>query len=166
LINPGISVSTAEVFRKLGRSSHPPLEGGSKSSLGDSEKRISGRGIVGAAPRPEKFALRENFSTRPQGAGGFIDFASLVGFLNSATNDLEVPAREIASEINKVLTEIAREPGISLTRMSGSGATCFGIFSDGEAAGAAAKSIKSRHEDWWAVAAKLASPERSKPQPA
>jgi hypothetical protein len=34
---------------------HPPLEGGSKLSLSDSEKRISGRGIVEAAPRPEKF---------------------------------------------------------------------------------------------------------------
>jgi 4-diphosphocytidyl-2-C-methyl-D-erythritol kinase len=70
LINPGISVSTAEVFRKLGRSSHPSLEGGSKSSLSGGEKKISGRGIVDAAPRPEKFALRSNISTRPQGAGG------------------------------------------------------------------------------------------------
>jgi hypothetical protein len=49
---------------------HPPLEGGSKSFLSASERKISGRGIADAAPRPEKFALRLNFSIRPQGAGG------------------------------------------------------------------------------------------------
>ncbi len=189
LANPGVSVSTAEVFRKLGRPSHPPLEGGSKLSLSDSEKRISGRGIVDAAPRPEKLSLRSSFSTRPQsasaeasadkaqspakpwrsrtqGAGGVIDVASLVGFLNSTTNHLEVPARQIAPEINEVLTEIAREPGILLTRMSGSGATCFGIFADADAARSAAASIRVKHKDWWAVAAKLVSPELCKPQPA
>jgi 4-diphosphocytidyl-2-C-methyl-D-erythritol kinase len=165
LINPGVSVSTADVFRKLGRPSHPPLEGGSKLSLSDNEKRISGRGIVDAAPRPEKFALRENFSTPPQGAGGCFDTASLVLFLRSTTNDLEPPARTIASAISLVLEEIAAERDVLLTRMSGSGATCFGIFADKEAAQAAAKSIKSRHENWWVVAAKLVSPELSRPRP-
>src|SRR5580692_11175705 len=33
--------------------SHPPLEGGSKLSLSDREKRISGRGDVDAGPRPQ-----------------------------------------------------------------------------------------------------------------
>ena len=90
LVNPSVSVSTADVFRKLGRPVHPPLEGGSKLSLSDSEKRISGRGIVDPAPRPEKLSLRSSFSTRPQGAGGVIDVASLIGFLKSTINDLEI----------------------------------------------------------------------------
>ncbi len=169
LVNPGVSVSTADVFRKLGRPSHPPLEGGSKSSLSRSEKRISGRGetaVSEVSPSPKNSSLRENFSTLPQGEGGNFDVASLVRFLTSTTNDLEAPARAIAPEINEVLAEIAREPGVLLARMSGSGATSFGIFGNGQAAHAAAKSIKSKRKDWWVTAAKLASPELSKPQSA
>ena len=164
LVNPLVSVSTADVFRKLGRSFHLPLEGGSKLSLSDSEKRISGRSIVEAAPGPEKFALRLNFSTLPQGEGG--DLALLVDFLRTTSNDLEAPARAIAPEINAVLAEIGCEPGVLLARMSGSGATCFGILADENAAQAAVNSIKSRHENWWVAAAKLASPELGRPRSA
>ena len=45
---------------------HPPLEGGSKSSSSESEKRISGRGAAVVLPLPEP--LRG--STLPQGEGG------------------------------------------------------------------------------------------------
>ena len=169
LVNPGISVSTAEVFRKLGRPSHPPLEGGSKSSLSDSERRISGRGKSLSSviyPSPKNSSLRENFSTLPQGEGRIFGLSSLVNFLQSTTNDLEAPARVIAPEIGQVLEEIAREPAVLLSRMSGSGATCFGVFSDDATARAAAESLKSRHADWWAAAAKLASRELGKPRSA
>jgi 4-diphosphocytidyl-2-C-methyl-D-erythritol kinase len=154
------------VFRRLGRASHPPLEGWSKFSLSGSEKRISGRGISDAAPRPEKLSLRSSFSTRPQGAGGDSDIDSLVRFLVSTANDLEPPARAIAPAINEVLGEIANEPDTLLARMSGSGATCFGIYADEDAAHAAAKSIKSKHKHWWVAAAKLAALELGEPQPA
>jgi hypothetical protein len=48
---------------------HPPLEGGSKSSLSDSEKRISGRGNVEAAPGPEKFLATLEFFDPPSRGG-------------------------------------------------------------------------------------------------
>jgi predicted tellurium resistance membrane protein TerC len=41
--------------KMLALSCHPPLEGGSKLSLSDSEKKISGRGAAATLPRPEKF---------------------------------------------------------------------------------------------------------------
>jgi 4-diphosphocytidyl-2-C-methyl-D-erythritol kinase len=164
LINPLVSVSTAEVFRKLGRSSHPPLEGGSKSSLSGSEKRISGRGKATFSENSPSPKNPPDFSTLPQGEGGNFSIASLVRFLGETKNDLEAPAREIAPEIGAVLHDIAREPGVLLTRMSGSGATCFGIFADGGAAITAAKSIESRQANWWVTAAKLASPELGRPQ--
>ena len=44
---------------------HPPLEGGSKLSLSVSKKRISGRGNVRAAPRPEKFFASLRFFDPP-----------------------------------------------------------------------------------------------------
>ena len=112
------------------------------------------------------FASWAALPTLPLREGGNFDVASLVRFLTSTTNDLEAPARAIAPEINEVLAEIAREPGVLLARMSGSGATSFGIFGNGQAAHAAAKSIKSKRKDWWVTAAKLASPELSKPQSA
>jgi 4-diphosphocytidyl-2-C-methyl-D-erythritol kinase len=166
LVNPLVSVSTADVFRKLGRPSHPPLEGGSKSSLSGSEKRISGRGkpsMLENSPSPKN---PSDFSTLPQGEGGKLNIASLVNFLQSTTNDLESPARAIAPQIGTVLDEIAGQYGVLLARMSGSGATCFGIFADEEAAHAAAKSIKSKRKDWWVTAAKPASPELGRPQSA
>src|SRR5580658_1505585 len=66
IIAANIRCRRAEAF-------HPPLEGGSKSSLSDSEKRISGRGNsrqLCACPSPKNFPLRSNFSTLPQGEGG------------------------------------------------------------------------------------------------
>jgi 4-diphosphocytidyl-2-C-methyl-D-erythritol kinase len=164
LVNPCVSVSTADVFRKLGRPSYPPLEGGAKSSLSGSEKKILGRGKHSFSTNGPSPKNPSDFSTLPQGEGGDMDVTSLLRFLNSTTNDLEAPAREIAPEIGYVLAEIARDPGVLLTRMSGSGATCFGIIGDNEAAHAAAKSIKSKHRNWWVASARLASTELSKPR--
>ncbi|MGE0776487.1 MAG: 4-(cytidine 5'-diphospho)-2-C-methyl-D-erythritol kinase, partial [Sphingomonadaceae bacterium] len=46
----------------------------------------------------------------------------------NARNDLETPARQIAPEIGAALALIARADGVILSRMSGSGATCFALF--------------------------------------
>ncbi|MGD0191365.1 MAG: error-prone DNA polymerase [Rhizomicrobium sp.] len=51
---------------------HPPLEGGSKPSLSDSEKKISGRGVAATSPLPEvcfRANARIQTSTLPQGEG-------------------------------------------------------------------------------------------------
>ena len=39
-------------------------------------------------------------------------------------------------------------PGCKLARMSGSGATCFGLF-DAGGTQAAARTLHHRHPDWW-----------------
>jgi 4-diphosphocytidyl-2-C-methyl-D-erythritol kinase len=49
--------------------------------------------------------------------------------------------------IGDVLDALAAIPGCLLARMSGSGATCFGLFAAPEAAQAAARSIG--HDRWW-----------------
>jgi 4-diphosphocytidyl-2-C-methyl-D-erythritol kinase len=66
-------------------------------------------------------------------------------------NDLEAPARTIAPMIGDVLREIA-STGALLARMSGSGATCFGIYAGAEAARRAAAAIAERHPGWYARA--------------
>ncbi len=59
-------------------------------------------------------------------------------------NDLEAPALGIAPVIAEVRQAISAQPGCRIARMSGSGATCFGLFDDPLSASAAAQSLKRR----------------------
>ncbi|WP_317992895.1 4-(cytidine 5'-diphospho)-2-C-methyl-D-erythritol kinase [Bartonella gliris] len=73
---------------------------------------------------------------------------SLVEFLQETRNDLFVPALKIAPKLSEVLYTL-NESGALFSRMSGTGATCFGIFKDQQAAQKAALFIKSMHPDWF-----------------
>ena len=77
-------------------------------------------------------------------------------FLASTGNDLEAPALKIAPAVGVVLESLKSQTGAALARMSGSGATCFAIFSDNGAAAKAAQQIGAAHPDWWVVATALA----------
>ncbi len=71
--------------------------------------------------------------------------------LKGLRNDLELPAKQLAPEIDAVLNALSKvQP--ELVRMSGSGATCFGIFETGEEAEAARASICEAFPEWWCVA--------------
>lgn len=77
--------------------------------------------------------------------------AEWLAFLSGLRNDLEPPARALLPEIAEI-SELLRDVGARLVRMSGSGATCFGIFDDVEAAGAAAGELAGRRPDWYVQA--------------
>ncbi|MDN3712544.1 4-(cytidine 5'-diphospho)-2-C-methyl-D-erythritol kinase [Paracoccus cavernae] len=83
----------------------------------------------------------------------FRDTAALVDFLQTCRNDLEAPAISLLPEIATCLDAL-RDSGALLARMSGSGATCFGIFADPAAARAAAQALA--RPQWWVVASGLA----------
>jgi 4-diphosphocytidyl-2-C-methyl-D-erythritol kinase len=70
----------------------------------------------------------------------------------SHRNDLTVPALVLAPAVGKVLAALRAAEGVRYARMSGSGATCFGIFATSEAAEKAAQEITASHSDWWVVA--------------
>ena len=55
-----------------------------------------------------------------------------------------------------VLAELRKLAGCRLARMSGSGATCFGLFDSSRAAAAAARSLRAGHPNWWVRATVLA----------
>ena len=82
-------------------------------------------------------------------AGRFRDTADLLRFLETTRNDLEAPALAVQPVIGDVLTAIAALPGALLTRMSGSGATCFGVFADDDCCRRAAETLKKAVPDWW-----------------
>ena len=81
--------------------------------------------------------------------GRFGDTADLLRFLETTRNDLEEPARRLQPVIGEVLTAIAALPGALLARMSGSGATCFGIFADDDCCRRAAEILKEAAPGWW-----------------
>ena len=88
---------------------------------------------------------------KPTASGAVADFAD---YLKTAGNDLEAPARQLCPVIDRELDELA-ENGALIARMSGSGATCFGLFADEVRARMAADAIAREHPNWWVVATKL-----------
>lgn len=81
------------------------------------------------------------------------DLDAFVEWLGAHGNDLEAPAKGIAPVIGDVIAAIARTDGCKLARMSGSGATCFGLYADEKTARAAQAAIATARPDWWSVAA-------------
>lgn len=79
---------------------------------------------------------------------------SAAAIMAAGRNDLEAPARVIAPEIDQAL-DLLRD-GASLVRMSGSGATCFGLFDGGAARRRAAVRIAAARPDWWRLETALA----------
>ena len=107
LVNPGVAVSTPEVFRARAGEFSAPL------------------------------ALPDAWP----------DAAALAETLAGAGNDLELPALSLRPVIGTALAALRASPGCLMARMSGSGATCYGLFaSETEALGAAA-SIAT--PGWW-----------------
>ncbi|MFM2042034.1 MAG: hypothetical protein RLY86_610 [Pseudomonadota bacterium] len=83
------------------------------------------------------------------------DAADLARMLAARGNDLAGPAIALCPVIAEVVGAIGATPGCLLARMSGSGATCFGLYPD-RAAAATAASILSR-AGWWIQAGALSA---------
>ena len=73
----------------------------------------------------------------------------LLAFLEQTANDLEMPALAIQPMIAEVLATLRALPGVLFARMSGSGATCFAIFSSDESCAQAAEMLRARQPGWW-----------------
>jgi 4-diphosphocytidyl-2-C-methyl-D-erythritol kinase len=69
-----------------------------------------------------------------------------LGAWEEGRNDLEPPARALVPEIGAVLAALA---GARIARMSGSGATCFGLFDSAAERDAAAAAIAAARPGWW-----------------
>jgi len=87
-----------------------------------------------------------------------LDVASLVKItsrdeylqlLATQGNDLEHAAIDVAPVIAEVLVALRSLAGCRLARMSGSGATCFALFSSAAAAIEAAKALSDKYPQWW-----------------
>jgi 4-diphosphocytidyl-2-C-methyl-D-erythritol kinase len=83
------------------------------------------------------------------------DRKALFEVLADGRNDLEPAAIKLQPVIARVLAALREAPGCQLARMSGSGATCFGLFSSRRSAAAAARNLSAAQPRWWVKATVL-----------
>jgi len=110
-----------------------------------------------ALSTPAVFAAldRRDHAPMPREMPRLRDVAELAAFLGMTRNDLEPAATRLAPVIAQVRAALSAQQACLMSRMSGSGATCFGLFPDPLAAAAAARVLKAARPDWWVVAAPL-----------
>ena len=89
--------------------------------------------------------------------------SDLALWLRHQRNDLQAPAITMAPVIADVLSSLAQQPGALISRMSGSGATCFALFATSSEAEAAANRIRKFNPDWWTAAGRVLNTPRVKP---
>lgn len=116
LLNPGIAVATADVFR----------------------------------------ARQGPFSAPAELPDGWVDATSLAADLARWRNDLETPAIVLCPAIGEALSRLRAQSGCLIARMSGSGATCYGLFATATNAAEAAKRLEA--PGWWAWGGDLHQP--------
>ncbi len=125
MVNPRVPVATKDVFQALG--------------LRNGELLVGATDVLEAPAWPAE--------------GGSI--ADWVEVLETVANDLEAPALRIEPVIGDVLEALRASAGVKLSRMSGSGATCFAIYGAPAEAHAAAEEIRRDHPGWWVHAGTL-----------
>lgn len=79
----------------------------------------------------------------------FSSVKDVIGYAEARGNDLEAPARGLLPVVDVVLSELRRLDGNRLSRLSGAGPTCFGLFESASTAQAAASTLQQRQPDWW-----------------
>lgn len=99
-------------------------------------------------------ATRDN-PPMPAEVPGFATPETCAEWLAEQRNDLEAPALSISPEIGTVLDALGATRSVLLTRMSGSGSTCFALYPTMKAAHFAAYEIGAAHPDWWCRATLL-----------
>lgn len=110
-----------------------------------------------ATPTPAVFKARQGaFSPGGRWLEPPKDVAALAEVLRSRGNDLTDAAITVTPVIRDVLDAIAQTESCLLSRLSGSGATCFGLYAGAAEAEAARKAVLQAHPGWWAVAARIA----------
>lgn len=87
--------------------------------------------------------------------GAVASQSALIEYLNTTRNDLAPAAQSLCADIKASLLALEHH-GAQLSRMSGSGATCFGLFDCFDTAQQAAEALQSLHPDWWVIATRTA----------
>ncbi len=113
----------------------------------------AGQGVeTGAVFKAMKSRDNAGLSNIPE---NFPTVESLFDYLRTQRNDMQAAAVENCPVIADVLRALEATQNCALSRMSGSGGTCFGLFYSEEDAAAAALAVREGHPDWWVVSAEV-----------
>ncbi len=104
------------------------------------------------AARTGPFATSRPFDAAPR------DARALAEALSRRENGLAAAAAALEPAIGDVLAALDALPGALLARLSGSGATCFALFADADAASAAARALAAERPGWWVQSCRLLAP--------
>jgi 4-diphosphocytidyl-2-C-methyl-D-erythritol kinase len=105
-----------------------------------------------ALPTREVFDAFDKLRAEPPARAGPLSFNArdeLLALLREEPNDLEAAATSLQPVIAEVLSALQELRTCRLARLSGSGATCFGLFDTQEAAASAARQLRATRSDWW-----------------
>lgn len=83
------------------------------------------------------------------------EFDAMIAFLNAQGNDLTPAAIACAKTVDETLAALRVLPAARIVRMSGSGSTCFALFSSSAEAVEAARQLQAMHNGWWVCATTL-----------
>jgi 4-diphosphocytidyl-2-C-methyl-D-erythritol kinase len=109
-----------------------------------------------ALPTPAVFAaLTDPANPALSDLPAFATAKDMADWLCHTRNDLEPPAMRVAPVIADVKAALAATDACLLARMSGSGATCFGLYASPDHATAAARSLRQKAPAWWVAEAPL-----------
>jgi 4-diphosphocytidyl-2-C-methyl-D-erythritol kinase len=103
--------------------------------------------FAGWKPSPAAAALLDEAAL-----GKLASARDLVRLVAGQANDLEPPAVMLQPSVAEVLAALREGLGCTLARMSGSGATCFGLFATSKEAAAAERALSAGHPTWWVKA--------------
>lgn len=146
--------------------SRPALMSGTGETLAPAPALPSGVGVVlvnPGVPSPTGPVYRAfdaltpgrpNFAAPPL-PNALPDINALAAALAARRNDLESAAIALVPPIAEALEALRATPEVSFARMSGSGATCFGLTRSRAAAEAARAALVRRRPDWWVAAGVL-----------
>ncbi len=112
-------------------------------------------GVSVATPDVFHALAKKQNAPMPSTLPGFRDVTHLADFLGLMRNDLEEAAISLAPVIASAKIMLAAQPGCLIARMSGSGATCFGLFADADGAARAMRAVQSTQPDWWVAQGKM-----------
>lgn len=107
-------------------------------------------------PTPAVFKQRQGeFSAAAPLSPAPTTLAELATQLRTRRNDLYAPAVALAPIIGECLQAVQAQSGCAFAAMSGSGATCFGLFADAAAAHTAAAYMRRQQPSWWVASGTL-----------
>ncbi len=99
--------------------------------------------------------LQRDNAPMPASMPRFETAKDLIYWLGTQRNDLGSSAMALVPLIADVLRDLTATRECRLARMSGSGATCFGLYPDSQCAHAAANILRHAHPDWWITPCRL-----------